>query len=254
MSEISVCIPTYEYKGEGVKYLNELFKSLLTQTFQDFDVVISDHSKDNEIMNFCRECDYDFQITYIRNSNGRGFQAPNTNCALENAEGKIIKLIYQDDIFMNDKALEKIKNAFDISGCKWLFHGFTHTINGVETHRDCIPFWADMTLEGNNYLGSPSCIAILNDAKMYMDEKLKLLIDTELYHRMRIEYGMPMIISDVLIANREHDGRMSASGIDYNSVCFAPSGKQWLVNIQELEYVKLKHSEFLRTGKYTDED
>ena len=58
MSEISVCIPTYEYKGEGVKYLNELFKSLSIQTFQDFDVVISDHSKDTEIMNFCRECNY----------------------------------------------------------------------------------------------------------------------------------------------------------------------------------------------------
>ena len=63
MSEISVCIPTYEYKGEGVKYLDELFKSLSTQTFQDFDVVISDHSKDNEIMNFCVQRNTTFTIT-----------------------------------------------------------------------------------------------------------------------------------------------------------------------------------------------
>lgn len=254
MSEISVCIPTYEYRGEGIKYLSELFDSLKSQTLQDFDIVISDHSKDTEIMNFCRECDYEFEITYIQNPNGRGLQAPNTNCALENAEGKILKLIYQDDIFVDNQALQKIKDAFDTYGCKWLFHGFTHTTDGIETHRDCIPFWADMILEGNNHLGSPSCVAMLNEAKMYMDEELKLLIDTELYHRMRIRHGMPTFISDVLIANREHDNRVSASGIDYNAVCSSPDGKQWLVNRQELEYIQSKHSEFIKTRKYPDEN
>jgi len=254
MSEISVCIPTYEYKGKGVKYLDELFKSLSTQTFQDFDVVISDHSKDNEIMNFCRECDYDFEMTYIQNPNGRGFQAPNTNCALENAEGRILKLIYQDDIFVDDKALEKIKNAFNTSECKWLFHGFTHTTDGVETHRDCVPRWCDMILEGRNLLGSPSCIAMLNECKMYMDENIKLLIDTELYHRMRFEYGMPAFIFDVLIANREHDDRTSASGIQYDIQIDHPEGA-WLMNRYELEYVTGKHNAFCESGrKYPDEN
>ena len=70
MSEISVCIPTYEYNGEGVKYLDELFESLSTQTFQDFDVVISDHSQDELIINYCRDTEYNFEITYIQNSNG----------------------------------------------------------------------------------------------------------------------------------------------------------------------------------------
>lgn len=254
MSEISVCIPTYEYGGKGVQFLSELFNSLSQQTFEDFDIIISDHSKDEEIMNYCRYCDYDFDITYIQNPNGRGYQASNTNCALENAEGRIIKLIYQDDIFVDEKALEKIKNKFDETNCKWLFHGFTHTKDGIETHRDCVPFWAEMTLEGNNYLGSPSCIAMLNEVKMNMDEKLKLLIDTELYHRMRMEYGMPEIVSDILIANREHDDRVSSSGVDYNMVCSASSGKQWLVNKQELEYVQLKHSDFIKTRKYPDEN
>ena len=46
MSEISVCIPTYEFRGEGVRYLTEIFDGLRKQTFQDFEIVISDHSKD----------------------------------------------------------------------------------------------------------------------------------------------------------------------------------------------------------------
>ena len=254
MPEISVCIPTYEYKGEGVKYLSELFDSLETQTFQDFDIVISDHSIDTEIMNFCRDSDYNFEVTYIQNPNGRGYQAPNTNCALENATGRILKLIYQDDIFVDDKALEKIKSAFDSTKCKWLFHGFTHTTNGNETHRDCVPKWTDMMLQGRNLLGSPSCIAMLNECKMYMDENIKLLIDTELYHRMRMEHGMPTFLADVLIANREHDNRMSASGIDYDAQIRHPEGG-WLVNRKELEYVQLKHKEFCQSGgKYPDEN
>jgi len=254
MSKISVCIPTYEFKGEGVKFLSELFDSIRIQTFQDFDVVISDHSKDTEIMNFCSECDYDFEITYIQNPNGRGFQAPNTNCALENAEGTILKLIYQDDIFVDEKALEKISNTFDETKCKWLFHGFTHTTDGIETHRDCIPRWTDMMLEGRNLLGSPSCVAMLNECKMYMDESIKLLIDTELYHRMRFEYGIPTFISDILIANREHDGRMSATGVQYDAQIEHPEGS-WLVDSKEIDYLMVKHRDFFINDKrYPDEN
>ena len=46
--------------------------------FTDFDVVISDHSVDDVIMEWCRHCHYDFEITYIKNPDGRGYQAPNT--------------------------------------------------------------------------------------------------------------------------------------------------------------------------------
>ena len=254
MSVISVCIPTYEYNGEGVKYLDELFESLSTQTLQDFDVVISDHSQDELIINYCRDTEYNFEITYIQNSNGRGYQSTNTNCALENAEGKILKIIYQDDLFVDDQALEKIKNAFDETNCKWLFHGFTHTTDGIETHRDCVPRWTDMMLEGRNLLGSPSCVAMLNECKMYMDENIKLLIDTELYHRMRMEHGVPEIISDILIANREHSGRTSSSGINYDAQIDHPEGG-WLVNRSELEYIEAKHKTFCRGGrKYPDEN
>ncbi len=53
MPEISVCIPTYEFKGEGIKYLSDIFDGLRKQTFQDFEIVVSDHSLDNNIRDFC---------------------------------------------------------------------------------------------------------------------------------------------------------------------------------------------------------
>lgn len=253
MSEISVCIPTYEFRGEGVRYLTEIFDGLRKQTFQDFEIVISDHSKDNEIHDFCERSSEEFSITYMKNPNDRGYQASNINCVIENAEGRIVKLIMQDDLFVDDTALEKIKNAFDESECKWLFHGFTHTTDGVETHRDCVPEWADMLLEGNNLLGSPSCVAFLNESKMYLDRKLKLLVDTEFYHRMRMENGLPHIISDILIANREHEARTSASGIDYDAMLEGIDGRKWLVNSQEINYLQQKHADFYELRRYPDE-
>lgn len=253
MSEISICIPTYEYGGKGIYFLSKLLDSIEMQTFKDFNIVISDHSRNEDIMNFCRDSDYDFEFTYIKNVNGRGYQASNTNCALEYAEGRIIKLIYQDDIFIDTQALEKIKRVFDESDCKWIIHGFSHTSDGIETYRDCVPKWCDMMLEGRNLLGSPSCFAVLNEYKMYMDENIKLLIDTELYHRMRCEYGMPYLIEDILIANREHDDRLSSGGITYDCYIEHPEGG-WMMNKSELNYVRNKHINFYKNGsKYPDE-
>ena len=253
MPEISVCIPTYEFKGKGVKYLVDIFDGLRKQTFQDFDVVISDHSEDDVIHDFCEEISKEFSIIYLKNLNDRGFQGSNINCVMENAEGKILKLLMQDDLFVDDKALEKIKKGFDETNCKWLFHGFTHTTDGIETHRDCVPNWCDMVLEGRNLLGSPSCVAILNKTKMYLDTNLKLLVDTEFYHRMRIENGMPYIIPDILIANREHDDRTS-NNIQYDTRIDHPEGS-WLVDSKELDYVMVKHKNFfINEKKYPDEN
>ena len=253
MPEISICIPTYEFKGKGVKYLADIFDSLRKQTFKDFDIVISDHSQDNVIHDFCEEISKEFSIIYLKNPNDRGFQGSNINCVMENAEGRILKLLMQDDLFVDDKALEKIKKGFDETNCKWLFHGFTHTTDGIETHRDCVPNWCDMVLEGRNLLGSPSCVAILNKTKMYLDTNLKLLVDTEFYHRMRIENGMPYIIPDILIANREHDDRTS-NNIQYDTRIDHPEGS-WLVDSKELEYLMVKHKNFFINGKkYPDEN
>ena len=71
MPEISVCIPTYEFKGKGVKYLTDIFDGLREQTFQDFDIVVSDHSEDNVIHDFCEEMSKEFSIIYLKNPNDR---------------------------------------------------------------------------------------------------------------------------------------------------------------------------------------
>ena len=64
MFEFSIAIPAHDRGENGPKWMSELLDSLERQTFQDFEVVVSDQSKNDDIMNVCK--DYDFQFTYIK--------------------------------------------------------------------------------------------------------------------------------------------------------------------------------------------
>ena len=47
---LSIAIPTFGYKGSGTEFLDFLFRTIEIQTFKDFEVVVSDHSKDEKLV------------------------------------------------------------------------------------------------------------------------------------------------------------------------------------------------------------
>ena len=51
MFEFSIAIPAHDRGENGPKWMSELLDSLERQTFQDFEVVVSDQSKNDNIMN-----------------------------------------------------------------------------------------------------------------------------------------------------------------------------------------------------------
>ena len=167
MPEISIAIPTYEMKGIGSKYLSELFDTIKEQDFKDFEVCISDHSKNDDILEVCEEYANYFEIQYYKNEENRGNGPANTNSSVEMCSGKITKLIFQDDLFISEHALSKIKSSFDNQSCSWCFNGFAHTTNGKQHFRTMIPRWTDMMLEGRNLLGSPSCVSFLTEVRLF---------------------------------------------------------------------------------------
>ena len=250
MSEISIAIPTYEMKGIGDQYLSELFDTIKEQDYKNFEVCVSDHSQDNKILQVCEEYANYFEIQYYKNEVNRGNSPANTNSAIEMCSGKITKLIFQDDLFINKSALSKIKSAFDETSYNWCFNGFAHTINGTEHFRPMISKWTDMMLEGRNLLGSPSCVSFLTEKFERFDENLQLLMDTDFYHRMRYNHGVSYIIEDYLTSNREHPNRISSSNISYDKVIEHPEGS-WMVNEKELNYITEKHK---NTRNYPDEN
>ena len=93
MTEFSIAIPAHDRGENGPKWKRELLDTLQNQTCQDFEVVISDQSKNDNIMNVCQE--YDFDFTYIRYEGS--VPCENINIAVDNCEGRIIKIMFSDD-------------------------------------------------------------------------------------------------------------------------------------------------------------
>ena len=63
--KISICIPTWEQYGKGLEFLKNNFDKILNQTYKNFNVIISDHSIDNEIKNLCESYSDKFEIKYF---------------------------------------------------------------------------------------------------------------------------------------------------------------------------------------------
>ena len=249
MTEFSIAIPAHDRGENGPKWMAELLDTLEQQTFQDFEVVVSDQSKNDKLMNVCQE--YDFDFTYIKYEGS--VPCENINTAVDNCEGRIIKMMFSDDIFMRKDALERIKYEYDTCLCKWAFSGFANW-DGDQYFDEKLPEWREKTLEGNNHLSSPTVVSFLNECKMEFDPNLKLLLDVDFYHRMRWKYGLPNIIPEVLVANRDHDDRISSDATSqYDCVVEHPDGN-WMMNRKELRYVTAKYPEFIISSKYPDEN
>jgi len=238
---ISIAIPAYEMKGLGAKYLEEMFETILRQTYKEVEIVVSDHSKNNEILELCDKYSKLFPIVYVRNFYDRGNGPANTNVALQHCSGDLIKIMFSDDLFTDDTALEKIRDRFNQTECAWVVTGFSHTSDGKNFYRPMVPRWSEHLLEGQNFMGGPSIATVRRECLEYFDPECKMLMDTEFYHRMRYFHGMPEIVDDICVCSREGDYRVS-SNLELDIICEHPDGS-WQANAKELEYVTEKHKE-----------
>ena len=59
---ISIAMPTYETFGRGCEFLEFQFKKFMCQTYKDFEIVISDHSRNDDIKNLCEKYKLNSQI------------------------------------------------------------------------------------------------------------------------------------------------------------------------------------------------
>jgi len=204
MKKISICIATYEMGGYGHTFLDQLLTELKIQTFQDFEVVISDQSNDTKILEVCQKHSNLLDIKYFKYFYNRGKAACNINQAMKYASGEIIKILYQDDFFVTPEALGKIFEKYQ-QGAKWVINGFTHSDNQKKNFFNTrIPFYQDAVIIGENSIGNPSNFSILASERMYMDESILYVVDCEFYYRVKQKLGLPVIVEDILVCARHH--------------------------------------------------
>ena len=204
------CIPTWEQYGRGVEFLKNNFEQILKQTYKNFNVIISDHSKDDNIESLCEQYSSQIDIKYFKNENSLGNGPANTNNAVINADGDIIKIIFQDDYLFDERALELTSKEFENNECMWLVCGCNHTHDDGLTHdTPMTPYWNDAIKRGVNTISSPSVLSFRNNNPCLFDENLTMLMDCDMYQQLFVRYGLPTILSDCLVTNRIHKHQIS---------------------------------------------
>lgn len=201
----SICIPTWEQHGVGAYFLTDLLLSIERQTFQDYEIVISDHSKNDDIYYYVLGRD---KLVYVRNENDYGNGVANLNNCLKYASGEIIKIMFQDDVMFSAKCLEEFDAAFS-KDTEWAVCGCNHTRDMANFYQTMVPSWGNRLIEGVNTISSPSVLAIRNEDIELFDEKLTMMMDIDYYLRMNKRQPMT-IIPDCLITNRQHPNQISS--------------------------------------------
>jgi dTDP-4-dehydrorhamnose reductase len=207
----SIAIPTYGYNGRGSEFLEFSLKIIHNQTFKDFEVIISDHSTDDTILNVVHKWKNKLTLKYQKNENGRGIISPNINNAMTLCEGKWIKILFQDDFLYDEKSLEIQHNFITTSGddLKWLMTKFYHSNDGVTFYRLYHPIWNDRIWTGNNTMGCPSGLTLKNENLIFFDEGLNWLMDCDYYQKMFLKYGTPKILDEITVVNRTWGNRLT---------------------------------------------
>ncbi len=121
---LSIGLPVYN----GEKYLEAAVRSLLAQTYSDFELIISDNASSDRTQEICQDfAASDSRVRYYRNERNIGAN-PNFNRVLELATGEFFKWAAYDDI-CRPQYLEKCIEALDANPSIILCHTRTAIIN-----------------------------------------------------------------------------------------------------------------------------
>lgn len=200
----SIAITAYEMGGYCTQYLHDNFMSLKNQTFKDFEVVVSDQSKDFDVANFCFSWMKDLNIVYCREEQKRGYFTANTNWAIKHCAGEIIKFLDADDYLYDKNALSIIDKNFDVF-TKWMATDYLHDKDGqlINRHHPTM----NNRIYVCNTIGTPSAVAVRNIRYPLMDESLRWAGDCEYYGQLVSMVGEPKIIDDITAVHRLWGGQ-----------------------------------------------
>ncbi|MFN3301845.1 MAG: glycosyltransferase family 2 protein [Patescibacteria group bacterium] len=135
MPKVSIITPTYN----GEKFIERAIKSVLWQTFKDWDmIIVDDGSKDRTVEIVKKYAEKDPRIKLIELKENTGGPAIPRTIACQKSQGEYIAFLDQDDIFYPEN-LEKRVNYLDehleidiLSTMAWTFNEETKKIINYE--------------------------------------------------------------------------------------------------------------------------
>ena len=135
---LSIGLPVYN----GENYLAESLEALLGQSYEDFELVISDNASTDGTADICRRYEkQDSRIRYFRQPHNVGC-APNHNFVIEHARGELFKTASHDDLYARD-LIRLCIAALDEHPDVVLAHSWSAVIDGSGTVTELIEYPVD---------------------------------------------------------------------------------------------------------------
>ena len=125
---LTVGLPVYN----GASYVAESLDALLGQSFDDFELIISDNASTDATGDICRQYEkQDSRVSYHRQPRNIGL-APNHNFVVGEARGKLFKWAAGDDLYARD-LLRLCVEAMEADPDVVLAHSYTAMIDSTGT-------------------------------------------------------------------------------------------------------------------------
>jgi len=198
--KVSVIIPTYNREA----FLKRAIKSVLGQTFQDFELIIVDDGSTDKTKELVDSFDND-KIKYIYQENSGGAARPK-NTGIKIAQGEYIAILDSDDEWLPrklEKQLKFFENYPEISviGCNFL-------INGRKEYK--IPKYKNVfkRMLATDDIGPGSIMVYKKevfDKVGLFDENLKSSQDKEMRIRLAREYKFGFVREPLVNYHIGHD-------------------------------------------------
>jgi glycosyltransferase involved in cell wall biosynthesis len=227
MVKLSICIPTYT----RLAYLKELVDSCFNQTYNDFEICISQdvtpEGLNLEIREYCEalEINNPDLIKYKAQNKNLGL-AGNWNALVDMAEGEFIFIPGDDDVISNsflEKMLDQANEDIDVIFCNQNF--IDHKSNVLKNFTDEQNYHYKRDILNSGYIEKPIAVVLQNSVPMsaalirrdwFSKFSFDNLINTpelEVFLKIAVSGGRFVFVDEQLASFRIHPGSATNAGL-----------------------------------------
>lgn len=245
MPKVSICVPTYN----NLTCVEYLCASIAQQTFEDYEVIITDDSTNMEIENFIlKDCIIPKdKIHYYHNEKPLG-HIFNWNCALEKATGEYVKIMFSDDWFTFPDSLKKMVDMLEQNSNVLLAFSGSRQVKESAAARD--RYASEKYIENitrdyrylflGNEIGAPSAVIFRNGNYRFVEES-NWASDMFLYFYILQNNPRFTYTKEPLISIMEHEEQYTNLFTEYDDR---------KINDYMLMYEKYKLQDFIPARDY----
>ncbi|HEX5399118.1 MAG TPA: glycosyltransferase [Verrucomicrobiae bacterium] len=233
--KVSVLVPVFN----GKQHLAECLESILTQDFQDLEILVGDDGSTDGSQEIAKTFAIrDRRVRCWQNPHNLGL-TENSNACLGAASGEYIKFVHQDDKLLSGSAISKMVTALDehpaasLVGCRQHLTGTAKTPTAFFNHSGCYDGRRVVVacLERNtNLIGQPTLTLFRRlQAQRGFDRRFTGMMDFEMWCHL-LEQGDFVYLDEALATWRVHDAHQTAR---------AQAGG--LANDEQLRFMEIYH-------------